>query len=83
MKHNKLNVYYIYIRLLDKFVYGPFHAIQRLNKNDREVIKECCVILIRVFTTIEFKEKMETFKKEPEQLGLFILYEDKEYIKNF
>lgn len=65
------------------YLHDLFQAIQRLNTNDREVIKECCVILTRVFTTIEFKEKMETFKKEPEKLGLSILYEDEENIENF
>lgn len=47
------------------------------------MIKECCVILIRVFIIIEFKEKMEIFKKEFEKLGLFIFYEDEENIENF
>lgn len=60
-----------------------FQAIERLSKNDPEVIKECCVMLTRVFTTVEFKEKMETFKKEPEKLGLYILNEDEENIENF
>lgn len=46
--------------------------------NGREVIKECCVILTRIFTTVEFKEKMETYKKEPEKLGLYILNEEEE-----
>lgn len=40
-------------------------------------------MLTRVFTTVEFKEKMETFKKEPEKLGLCILNEDEENIENF
>lgn len=55
-----------------------FQAIQRLSNNDREVIKESCVILTRLFTTMEFKEKMETFQKEPEKLGLNILNEEEE-----
>lgn len=55
-----------------------FQAIQRLSRNDREVIKESCVILTRVFTTVEFKEKMEAFKEEPENLGLNILNEEEE-----
>lgn len=62
----------------NKWMLDLLGAIQRLSRNDREVIKESCVILTRVFTTVEFKEKMEAFKEEPENLGLNILNEEEE-----
>lgn len=42
------------------------------------MIKEFCVILIRVFIIVEFKEKMEVFKEEFENLGLNIFNEEEE-----
>lgn len=58
-------------------------AIRRLSENDHEVIKESCVILNRVFTTVEFKDTMKTFGKEPEKLGQHILIKEEEEMKIF
>lgn len=60
-----------------------FQAIRRLSEDDHEVIKESCVILNRVFTTVEFKDTMETFEKEPEKLGQHILIKEEEEMKSF
>lgn len=60
-----------------------FQAIRRLSKDDHEVIKECCVILNRVFTTVEFIDTMETLAKEPEKLGQYILDKEEEEMKIF
>lgn len=60
-----------------------FQAIRRLSKDDHEVIKESCVILNRVFTTVEFKDTMEAFEKEPEKLGQHILIKEEKETKIF
>lgn len=58
-----------------------FQAIRRISKDDHKMIKECCVILNRVFTTVEFINTMETFEKEPEKLGQHILNKEEEEMK--
>lgn len=65
------------------FSINLFQAIRRLSEDDHEVIKESCVILNRVFTTVEFKDTMETFEKEPEKLGQHILIKEEEEMKSF
>lgn len=69
--------------MYDFFSINLFQAIRRLSEDDHEVIKESCVILNRVFTTVEFKDTMETFEKEPEKLGQHILIKEEEEMKSF
>lgn len=47
------------------------------------MIKESCIILNRVFTTVEFKDTMETFKNEPEKMGQHILIKEEEEMDIF
>lgn len=39
-------------------------------------MSDCCVILNKVFTTLEFHNTIETFEEEPEGLGQHILNEE-------
>lgn len=41
-------------------------------------MSDCCVILNKVFTTLEFNNTIETFEEEPEELGQHILNEEEE-----
>lgn len=39
-------------------------------------MSDCCFILNKVFTTLEFNNTIETFEEEPEELGQHILNEE-------
>lgn len=53
-----------------------FQAIRRLSNDDHKLMSDSCVILNKVFTTLEFNNSIETFEEEPEELGQHILNEE-------
>lgn len=53
-----------------------FQAIRRLSNDDHKLMSDSCVILNKVFTTLEFNNTIETFEEEPEELGQHILNEE-------